>query len=194
MTEAEYLPLVRLMARLVAKRTNGMRREDFEDLVGVGCVALLEAVPRYDPARGASLKTFLSHRVSGAMLDHFRECDLLSRTQRRAVRAGAPAPLVRVRESEARGVNASPLDLALVVDGRALLGQLHGRERRVVIASFWEGRTLKDIGCEWGVGESRVSHVRSRALRRLRAAASRQNKRSRVCDDSSQRLLLRRAS
>jgi RNA polymerase sigma factor (sigma-70 family) len=171
MTESEYLPFVRLIAGLVAKHGRGTRREDFEDLVSVGCIALIEALPRYDSTRGASVKTFLSHRVYGAMLDHFRECDLLSRTQRRAVRAGALVPRVRVRESEARGVAILSPDLGATLDGRALLGKLHGREQRLVVALFWEGQTQEDLSHEWGVCTSRVSQIRSSALNRLRETA-----------------------
>jgi RNA polymerase sigma factor for flagellar operon FliA len=51
--------------------------------------------------------------------------------------------------------------------GRAIK-QLKERERRVVLASYFEERTLADIADELGLSEARVSQIRSEALNKLR--------------------------
>lgn len=61
-------PLVRrLAAQLFARRPDGIA--DFGDYLHYGMVGLLEAVERYDPARGASFATFARYRVRGAILN-----------------------------------------------------------------------------------------------------------------------------
>ena len=52
---------------------------------------------------------------------------------------------------------------------RAGLMRLARKDRLVLSLSYYEGLTLKEIGDLLGVSESRVSQIRARALRRLRA-------------------------
>ena len=53
---------------------------------------------------------------------------------------------------------------------RAAIGTLPPRERRVVALYYYGEVTMKEIGAELGVNESRVSQLHARALRRLREA------------------------
>jgi RNA polymerase sigma factor for flagellar operon FliA len=57
-------------------------RSAFDDLWSAGALGLLEAAPRFDPARGVSFETFVEHRVRGAMLDELRRMDHLPRRLR----------------------------------------------------------------------------------------------------------------
>jgi RNA polymerase sigma factor FliA len=50
----------------------------------------------------------------------------------------------------------------------AAIAQLPERERAVVVLSFYERLTLREIGRRLEVSESRISQVRTQALRRLR--------------------------
>lgn len=50
--------------------------------------------------------------------------------------------------------------------------RLSERERRILTLSYIEERTLAEIGRQIGVGESRVSQLRSRAIARLRSSLS----------------------
>jgi RNA polymerase sigma factor for flagellar operon FliA len=69
-------------ARAVAARTG----HDPEEFWSVGAMALIEAAARYDPTQGATLETYLGHRVRGAMLDEVRRLDRLPRRLRRRVK------------------------------------------------------------------------------------------------------------
>jgi RNA polymerase sigma factor for flagellar operon FliA len=53
---------------------------------------------------------------------------------------------------------------------RAAIETLPPRERRVICLYYYEEVTMKEIGAELGVNESRVSQLHARALRRLREA------------------------
>jgi len=68
--------------------------------------------------------------------------------------------------------DAAPDDAMLLREQRAYLRDaivaLPERLRRVVVAYYYEERSLKDIGAEIGVSESRVSQMRAEALELLR--------------------------
>lgn len=57
-----------------------------EDLIGYGVVGLIEAIDRFDPARGVKFETFAASRIRGQILDSLRHLDLLPRSARRQVR------------------------------------------------------------------------------------------------------------
>ncbi|MCE3261334.1 MAG: hypothetical protein K0R43_413 [Pseudoduganella sp.] len=63
-----YLPF----ARIVAASLYGQRMHDgmpFDDYVQLAALGLLEALERYDPAHGASFRTYAGHRIRGAVLN-----------------------------------------------------------------------------------------------------------------------------
>jgi len=76
------LPMVRAIARRIDRV---LRCADVDDLIGDGCVGLIRAVDRYDPARG-SLETYARRLIVGAMLNGLRRRDPVSERVRRAVR------------------------------------------------------------------------------------------------------------
>jgi len=56
---------------------------DVDDLASAGLVALLEAVDRFDPLKGASFEQYAWTRVAGALVDELRKQDWASRSVRR---------------------------------------------------------------------------------------------------------------
>jgi len=58
---------------------------------------------------------------------------------------------------------------------RAAIGTLPSRERKVIGLYYYGEVTMKQIGSEIGVNESRVSQLHARAIRRLRAALGEMN-------------------
>jgi RNA polymerase sigma factor for flagellar operon FliA len=79
-TLQKYGGLVERAARRITLRT-GLHAA-YDDLWSAGAMGLLEAVKRYDPARGASFETFAEHRIRGAMMDELRRMDHLPRRLR----------------------------------------------------------------------------------------------------------------
>src|ERR1051326_4539424 len=59
----------------------------FEDLVHAGVIGLIDAVRKYNPKKNASLKSFASFRIRGAILDSLRAQDWGSRPLRRKGRS-----------------------------------------------------------------------------------------------------------
>jgi RNA polymerase sigma factor for flagellar operon FliA len=73
----------------IAKRIYGKVPANVElgDLISAGTIGLLDAVEKYDPARGIKFKTFSEHRIRGAMLDSLRDLDWAPRSLRAESRA-----------------------------------------------------------------------------------------------------------
>jgi RNA polymerase sigma factor for flagellar operon FliA len=49
--------------------------QDVNDLVSAGIIGLMDAVDRYDPAKGASFKNYSRYRVRGSIMDEVRSMD-----------------------------------------------------------------------------------------------------------------------
>ena len=80
----QYAPLVRRVARSLPLEIPGLL--EFEDAVGYGTCGLVEAVRRYDPAKGTNFHAYAVRRIRGSMIDAFRRMDRLSRTMRQKAR------------------------------------------------------------------------------------------------------------
>ncbi len=80
----QYLPLVKyVVARLPVTMPATLDRDDF---YSVGVIGLMHAASAYDPARGASFKTFAFTAIRGAILDEIRKHDPIPRTRRDRLR------------------------------------------------------------------------------------------------------------
>ncbi len=67
---------------------------ELDDLASSGLVALVEAIDRFDPDKGASFEQYAWTRVPGALVDELRKQDWVSRSVRREGRR-----IERARES-----------------------------------------------------------------------------------------------
>jgi RNA polymerase sigma factor for flagellar operon FliA len=76
---AQYVKLVHFVARRIAARTPAV---EYEDLVGVGSIGLLNAFRGYDASRGLAFSTYAVQRINGAILDDLRRRDWLPRSSR----------------------------------------------------------------------------------------------------------------
>jgi RNA polymerase sigma factor for flagellar operon FliA len=89
-----YAPLVKYAAGQIASKMP--QHVDLADLVSYGLSGLIEAVERYDPARGIKFESFATLRIRGAIYDEMRTLDWVPRAVRTEARAvvGATAKLV----------------------------------------------------------------------------------------------------
>jgi RNA polymerase sigma factor for flagellar operon FliA len=77
------LPLVRRIARRIARVVGGT---DHDDLVGDGSVGLIRAVDSFDPRYGVTLEQYARRVIAGAMLNGIRRLDPVSERVRRTLR------------------------------------------------------------------------------------------------------------
>src|ERR687898_2150614 len=76
-----YAPMVRYIASRKLRELPA--HCELDDLASAGLVALMEAVDRFDPAKGATFEQYAWTRVAGALVDELRKQDWASRSVRR---------------------------------------------------------------------------------------------------------------
>jgi RNA polymerase sigma factor for flagellar operon FliA len=176
-------------ARAVASRSLDprCRGADREDLIAWGVLGLVQAASRYRGDLGAPFGAYAARRVRGQVLDALRERDPLTRTERRAFREqqriseDLPQPYVEVSLDRLAEIGDTEVAGSAYAPSRtdprwpgvaAALAALTPVERRVVVLAFAKGMTLKEIGVRVSLSESGVCRVRTRALKKLRAACA----------------------
>lgn len=76
----EYTPVVRRVAyRLAARLPHSV---EIDDLVSTGSLGLVDAVDKFDPAKGSSFVSYATLRIRGAILDELRSLDWVPRSVR----------------------------------------------------------------------------------------------------------------
>lgn len=150
-----------------------------EDLEAAGIVGLIQAVDRFDPARGIPFEGYAALRVRGAMLDEVRRLDDLSRTARVHARDDGHHGAVSLEFLQERGELGDPTEIAEVDvrtesdglrdDVERALATIPVRERSILASYYNDGLTLAAIGRRLGVSEARVSQLHTRAIGQLRA-------------------------
>jgi RNA polymerase sigma factor FliA len=79
-----YSPMVRYLASRKIRELPS--HCELDDLVSYGLIALIEAIDRFDPNKGASFEQYAWTRVAGAIIDELRRQDWASRSVRRTGR------------------------------------------------------------------------------------------------------------
>jgi RNA polymerase sigma factor for flagellar operon FliA len=199
---------------------------DIEDLVSYGNIGLLEAIDRFDAARGVKFETFAIRRIRGTIVDQLRALDWLPRSARRRVkeiqsasaeltstlgriptdeevasfcslnekrfqRATAAAAIVTVSldavlhldederplsiaESVEDGALVDPLHVTtrneMVIALRKAINSLPTRESAVIVEHYGSERTMREIGKQLELSESRVCQLHAIALDKLNAS------------------------
>lgn len=81
----QYAPLVKYVVdRLRLALSAALDRDD---LLGYGTIGLIEAVDRFDPARGVKFETYAIPRIRGSIIDAVRALDIVPRGARQRARA-----------------------------------------------------------------------------------------------------------
>jgi len=80
----QYSPLVKYVAGRV--RSGLPDSVDQSDLVSEGVIGLMDAIERFEPARGLQFQTYAVPRIRGAIIDSLRSADWVPRTVRDKIR------------------------------------------------------------------------------------------------------------
>jgi RNA polymerase sigma factor FliA len=104
-----YAPMVRYIASRKVRELPA--HCDVDDLSSAGLVALLEAIDRFDPAKGASFEQYAWTRVAGALVDELRKQDWASRSVRREGRR-----IERARDSFFARTGTAPTESELAAE------------------------------------------------------------------------------
>ncbi len=104
-----YAPMVRYIATRKVRELPA--HCELDDLASSGLVALMEAVDRFDPAKGASFEQYAWTRVAGALVDELRRQDWATRSVRRSGRR-----IERARDAFVVRCGTSPTESELARD------------------------------------------------------------------------------
>lgn len=172
-----YAPL----ARYVVERMN-LRPGPalgYEDLLSQAVVGLIDAIDRFDPARGVKFETYAYHRIRGAVMDMLRDMDWVPRSVRQR-EAELAATYARLEEELGRQPTDEELAhaLGLTIEGLDELARdvaLQSMQSLDEVlggyaAQAWEAATLADVVSD-GSSPSPEAHVEGWAERDLIAKA-----------------------
>lgn len=81
---SEHINLVHHVARQIHRRVS--TDVELDELISAGTMGLIEALERFQPARGLAFSTFAVPRVRGAILDELRRIDHVPSSMRRRTR------------------------------------------------------------------------------------------------------------
>ena len=79
-----YAPLVKFVAGRVGAKLPDYVEES--DLISYGLIGLMNAIERYDPARGIKFETYAVTRIRGSIIDELRSLDWVPRSIRTRAR------------------------------------------------------------------------------------------------------------
>lgn len=79
-----YAPLVRFVVGRLGIPPSCML--DADDLLSCGTIGLINAIDRFDPARGSRFESFATARIRGSVIDHLRSLNWLPRTAMARIR------------------------------------------------------------------------------------------------------------
>jgi RNA polymerase sigma factor (sigma-70 family) len=161
MDPSDYLPLVQRVARRVQEHLP--RHVEFEELVALGVVGLLDACNKYDPERG-TFPTYAYWRIRGAILDGLRALDLTPRGAER---------IALCQQPEALDGHLDPTPAPLPLRSLDLLCQLQRtlqdpRQLLVYLLRYFLGFSLKECGQILGVSDSHANSLHLRGIAKLR--------------------------
>ena len=167
--------IIRANLRLVfsiAKRHVGSNDDLFE-LVSDGNVVLTRAVDRFDYALGNKFSTYASWAIINGFRRRKRE-----KNERVRFVTDPEAMLQSTADTRADAHDQEKAHKQRQCQVERLLGRLDDRERRIIASRYGIGgadeMTLKQIGKELGITKERVRQIETRAHKKLRGLARRE--------------------
>ncbi len=172
----QYIPLARGLAR---RYCGGFSGSILDEMTGVALMGLVEAAQRWRKAKGSTFLTWASWRIWGAMQDHSRDTDPISRHTRRKMATGNNVNWYEQVVVYAGEAGESFLAKAVIeppqedhVDRvkfwetfERAAAHLPDRTREMLVAHFILDTRQRATGEAFGVTESRCNQLMKEALR-----------------------------
>jgi RNA polymerase sigma factor FliA len=162
------LDLARQAAAMIYPRVRA--HIEFDDLVALGRIGLVEAASRYDETRGASFATFAWYRVQGAIVDGLRkQTSLPRRVWSKLVALRAASEYLETQSERERGATGKGLTTSDTADALAKVKDAIAAIRTMYVTSLDAAREQGFDAADTAASAD-VQLASSRLAKHLRAA------------------------
>lgn len=179
-----YLKFADIIARKAYTHFGGI--VEYGDLLSDAVIGLIDAISKFDYTKGVKFNSYANRRIFGEILDAQRLRDWKARSHRdkekkaiNPVDVGEMGYLQDMFENsgfEPRSL-AAKIDIEKVenrIDTKNILNKIKGNfdsltdtERKVIILYYVKNMRIGEIGVRFGVSESRISQLKTNALKKL---------------------------
>ena len=176
-TILKYDYLVKSIAGFMNKNSNLF---DLDDLISFGYFGLIDAIKKYDSSRQASFTTYANIRIRGAILDGIRKEGKIGRNKEKIDLeeiANSKQKLTKKQREILQKISIATTKnydslIQKLYELKHILEQmcsnLTAQEQQVLKLLYDDQLTLTRIGKQLHISESRVSQVKTKALKKLR--------------------------
>ncbi|MBX3396436.1 MAG: sigma-70 family RNA polymerase sigma factor [Phycisphaerae bacterium] len=164
---------LRLVVSIAKRHAAGWTASDLFELISDGNMALIRAVEKFDYSRGFRFSTYATWAITRAFARSVPD----ERTRSTRFRTGFEEVLASADDPRSIPFPSESDAEQLRTRVAGCLARLEPRERAIVeqhfgISGQGGGRTLDEIGREFGLSKERVRQIEVRALRKLKASLS----------------------
>lgn len=152
---------------LVCKIVTALKPNEqlYLDLFQEGVVGLVEAVERFEPARGFKFSTYASFRIRGRALTFLQKH---TRANQPMTESDQMALLVMGKEKLMRDPDDIAQETFLLEKIHECIADLPEKEKTAFVAVVMEDRVPKEVAKELGISRSYLSRLLKKAWRRIK--------------------------
>ena len=185
-------PLVKKVASKIYFKLPRDAHIEFDELVNTGIIGLIKAIDKFDESK-AKFSTYAYIKIRGEILDYLRSLHIMPRGMREKIKKekeeGKELPLsnlaimISMEKALSNDEGASKLiDIMISEDigpeDQAIQSQmgdkieealmlLNEKERRTLQMFYFEEKEPKEIAASLGISQSRVSQLKTQAIKKL---------------------------